>query len=126
MADTALKDFPTLFDNVAMPFPNSWTENFDVVESVQTSEAGTDIVQVVRYDKLRISASYNCLSDQVKIFKGYSNQETIEVSVYDQIEEGYATHTMRMRDFSVSYVKDSQDFTVTKGIWKVSFSLLEI
>ena len=126
MANNALKDFPTLFDNVAMPFPNSWTETSDVVESVQTSEAGTDIIQVTRYDKLKISASYGCLSDQVKVFKAYSKQSTISVSIYDQIAETYVTRTMRMRNFSANYVKDSQDLTVTKGVWKVSFNLLEI
>lgn len=126
MPNTTLRDFPIKFDNVAMPFPNTWTENSEVVESVETSEAGTDIIQVVRYDKLTINASYKCLSPQVKIFKEYSKQASVQVSIYDQIEEAYVTRTMRMRDFSVNYMQGSQDLTVTKGVWEVSFSLLEI
>ena len=121
-----LADYPTLFDDVAMPFPNSWSETSDTVEKVNTSEAGTDIIQVVRYNKLNISASYKCLSDQVKIFKGYVDKDLIVVSLYDQIEEDYVTKNMRMRNFTANLVAKSQGLEVTNGVWEVSFNLLEI
>lgn len=126
MADTSLKDFPTLFDGVAMPFPNSWSENSEVVEEVVTSEAGTDIIQVVRYDKLKVSASYKVLSPQAKVFKEFSKQASIQVSIYDQIEEDYVVRTMRIRNFTANFISGSQVFTVTKGVWDISFDLLEI
>ena len=48
------------FDDEEIIQPESWSEDSEVVETVDETEAGTDQISVVRYDKLSISCSFNC------------------------------------------------------------------
>lgn len=121
------KDFPPIFDGEEMPIAQSgWTETSNVVESVQTSESGKDLIDVTRYDKLSISVSTVCLSDLAKKYKEYSLKDSIQVQIYDIIEEKYVTREMRIRDFSASRRKDTDGLAVSNGIWEVSFNLEEL
>lgn len=121
-----LKTYPTKFNDTQILWAKNWTESSEVVEEVNTSESGTDIIQVTRYDKLKVSASYKCSSTWAKTFKEYSKLDTITVSLYDQIDEAYKERTMRMRDFTLKYVEKSEKVEVSNGYWEVSFTLQEI
>lgn len=119
-------DFPIYFDNTEMPIPQTgWQETSNVVENTQMSEGGTDMVDVVRYDKLSISVSTSCLSNLAKTYKQFSKRDSIQVKIYDIIDEAYKTHTMRMRSFNANRRKDTDKLSITNGIWDISFTLEE-
>ena len=50
--------YPTMFDSTEILSPTSWKESSNVIETVNQSEAGTDLIDVTRYDKLVVDASY--------------------------------------------------------------------
>ena len=56
-----LSEYPIYFDDVKLFTPESWEESYAVIENTNQTEAGTDQVIVTRYDKLSVSASFNCL-----------------------------------------------------------------
>lgn len=121
-----LKNYPIKINNTAIPFSGSMDENYDTIESVNTSEAGTDIVQVQRVDKLKISISYTMLSNFISTLEGWKNSTTyLTVNIFDFTTGAYKERQMRMRNYKKSLKKDSQDLSVTTGIWKVSFDLIE-
>jgi len=126
MATAILKNFPIKINSTAIPFSGSMEEKYDTIESVNTSEAGTDIVQTERIGKLTLSIKYKILSSWISTFEGWSFENTYKtVSIYDFVTGAYKDRQMRMRNYKKSLVKDSEDLTVTTGIWEVSFDLIE-
>ena len=120
-----LKDFPTYFDTTEIVRPNKWEESYEVVDTVNTTEAGTDVVDISRLSKLTVSASYKCSSDWAKKFKEFSRSLTISVKIYDTESETYKTYTMRMRDFKQKLKKGSEFVRYGNGVYEVSFKLEE-
>lgn len=121
-----LNEYPMYFDNVKIPFGITHNASYDTVENVSESEAGTDMVDVVRYDKLTLSLSYKLTSDLVKVIRAFSKMRTFELKMYDTIEEGYVTRTVRMRNYKENKIRKSEKIAVSNGLWEVSFDLLEI
>lgn len=120
-----LKDYPVLFNEEEIIRPSSWSESYGVIESVNETEAGTDQVVVVRYDKLSVSASFKCSSTWAGKFKRYSVQGRVHVSMYDLAREDYRQRIMRIRNFKASPVEGSHLTSGTNGLWEVSFDLEE-
>lgn len=120
-----LSDYPIKFGQEVIFAPESWEESSQVIENINTTEAGTDQISVTRYDKLSISCSFQCSSVWAKKFKEYSKQGEIAVSIYDLIAEEYKTRTMRIRNFKASLVANSRSTPNTVGLWDISFSLEE-
>ena len=128
MADTIpiLKNYPVKINNTAIPFSGSMKEKYDTIEDTGTSEAGTDIVQVRRLGKLTLNVSYTMLSSFLATLEGWRDSTTyLTVNIFDFTTGAYKERQMRMRNYNKSLVKNSQDLTVTTGIWKVSFDLIE-
>ena len=122
---SSLYDYPVKFNDEAIFPPDSWSEDSEVIENVNQTEAGTDQVSVTRYDKLTITAAFKCSSRWAKKFKEYSKEDSLTVSLYDFIEEGYVAREMRIRDFKASLVENSRRTPGTNGLWDVSFQLIE-
>lgn len=120
-----LNDYPVKFDDEQIFPPESWEESSEVIENVNQTEAGTDQVSVTRYDKLSVSASFNCSSRWASKFKAYSKKNSISVSLYDLEEQGYKTRTMRIRNFKAKPQDNSRLTPGTNGLWSVSFDLNE-
>ena len=120
-----LHDFPILINNEVIPEPITWTETSNVIENVNTTEAGTDQVSVTRYDKLSVSCSFQCTSTWAKKLKEFSLEAQLEISIYDLIFEDYRLRYMRIRGFKAEPVKNSQRTRNTNGLWEVSFNLEE-
>ena len=59
MANTIpiLKDYPIKINNTSIPFGGTMSESYSDIETVNVSEAGTDIVQTERIGKLTFSVS---------------------------------------------------------------------
>ena len=122
-----LSSYPIKINNTSIPFSGSMKEKYDTIETVNTSEAGTDIVQTERVDKLTLSISYTMLSSFLSTLEGWKNSTVpLTVSIYDFTTAAYKDRSMRMRNYSKELKENSQDLSVTTGIWKVSFELKEL
>ena len=119
-------DFPTLINTEAIISPIKWTETYKNVETVNTSEAGTDIVNITRIGKLSVTAQYKCTDVWAQKFIGYSRQHTLTVKIYDTLTAAYKEYTMRMKGFKQELVKKSDRLAATNGVWKIEFTLEEI
>ena len=123
---SSLNTYPVQINGTDLPVAVSWNETAEVVENVNTTEAGTDIVDIMRVDKLRVTASYDCSSDWVKTFKDWANAtSSLTVKIYDPVTEGYLTRYMRIRNFISNLVQHSDKNSGTIGLWNVSFDLVE-
>ena len=121
-----LNDYPVQINSTNLPVAVSWNENSEVIENANTTEAGTDIVDIARVDKLTVTASYDCSSDWVKTFKEWAKSTSkLTVKIYDPVSEAYATRYMRMRNFVSNLVKNSDKNSGTIGLWNVTFDLIE-
>jgi hypothetical protein len=120
-----LSDYPIYFDETKLFSPESWEESYNVVESTNQTEAGTDQVIVTRYDKLSVSASFQCSSRWAAIFAGFRDQDSIAVKLYDLKAQDYKTRTMRIRNFKTGPEKNSEKTKGTNGLYTVSFDLEE-
>ena len=121
-----LNAYPTMINNTPIPVPVSWRENPHVVESEGNTEAGTDIVDVWRVDKLTVNASYNVSSTWLATFKGWANElSPLTVKIYDATEDDYVTRYMRIRNFENEVVPYSDRTNGTVGLWRVTFDLIE-
>lgn len=121
----SLLDYPIMFDDVEILRPTAWMEQSTVIENSNLSEAGTDIVEVVRYDKLTIAAQFTVTSNWAKVFKYYSKQASIAVKRYDVLAEDYETRNMRIRNLSITRRKKSEFVKGYFGIYDVNFNLEE-
>ena len=126
MAVTTLADYPYCFDEIQLDFPLTWQETVRTVETVQQTEAGTDIIILTRADKLSVSVTARVSSPKLAIFDTYSKKQSFNLYRYDVNTGLYDTRVVRMRNYSRSLKRHSQDLTVTKGVWDVSFTLEEI
>ena len=125
MSAYTMKDFPPCINTIQLPFPHSWKETSNVVETVNKTEAGTDQVDVVRYDKLTISCEFGCDNTLVATLKGFAKLGSLSVKYYDAETDAYKERTMRMRKFAQSFVDGSHTLDGVRGVWKVSFDLEE-
>jgi len=119
-------DFPIKINNTPIPVPIEWSENSLVVENANTTEAGTDVIDVLRVDKLTVTASFDVSSAWLSTFKGWANSTSaLSVKIYDPVTEAYVERSMRIRNFINNLVKDSDKTSGTIGLWNVTFDLIE-
>lgn len=121
-----LNTYPVQINNTDLPVAVSWNETAEVVENANTTEAGTDIVDILRVDKLSVNASYDVSSTWLATFKGWANDTSkLTVKIYDPVTDGYVTRYMRIRNFSYNLVQYSDKTNGTIGLWNVTFDLIE-
>ena len=128
MANTIpiLKNYPIKINTTAIPFGGSMSESYQDIETVNTSEAGTDIVQTERIGKLTLSISMQTLSDWLPTLEGWYHDNSYKtVSIYDFGTSAYKDRQMRMRNYKRNFVEHSENQTKTTGVWDVSFDLIE-
>lgn len=121
-----LNDYPTKINNTPIPAPIEWSETSAVVENVNTTEAGTDVTDVLRVDKLTVTASFDVSSAWLATFKGWANSTSaLSVKIYDPVTDAYVERSMRIRNFVSNLVQYSDNTSGTVGLWNVSFDLIE-
>ncbi len=120
-----LSEYPIYFDDTKLFTPESWEESYAVVESTNQTEAGTDQIIVTRYDKLSVSASFQCSSRWAATFAAFRDKDSIAVKLYDLKTQDYKTRTMRIRNFKTAPEKNSEKTEGTNGLYTVSFDLEE-
>lgn len=119
-------DYPIKINNTPIPVPNVWDEIPEVIENAMTTEAGTDVTDVLRVDKLTVNASFDVSSTWLATFKGWANSMSVlKVKIYDPVTDAYVERDMRIRNFNNSLVRHSQRNSGTVGLWNVTFDLIE-
>lgn len=121
-----LNDYPVKINNTPIPVPIEWSENSSVVENAMTTEAGTDVVDVLRVDKLTVTASFNVSSSWLATFKGWANSTSaLAVKIYDPVTDAYVERSMRIRNFISNLVQNSDNTSGTIGLYNLTFDLIE-
>ncbi len=108
-----------------LPKPIQWDESYTVIENVNTSEAGTDLVNIFRQNKLSVSAQLQCTSRLYHKLYTMSQQPHLYLQTYDPLTDATGNRKMRMRDFTASFQQYSDNVPNTTGLWVVGFSLTE-
>lgn len=121
-----LNDFPIQINSTDLPVPKTWNEIAEVMENVNTTEAGTDIVDIMRVDKLTVNASFDVSSSWLATFKGWANSTSkLTVKIYDSVSNAYVTRYMRIRNFNQNLFENSDKNSGTVGLWTITFDLIE-
>lgn len=121
-----LNDYPVKINNTPIPVPIEWSENSEVVENAMTTEAGTDVVDVLRVDKLTVTASFDVSSVWLATFKGWANSTSaLAVKIYDPVTDAYVERSMRIRNFISNLVPNSDNTSGTIGLYNLTFDLIE-
>lgn len=121
-----LADYPMYFDEDEILRPTDWSEKFEVVESVNQTEAGTDIHVVTRYDKMTAEATFYVTDKWAKLFKQYSKKPSFTLKKYDVLTEDYEERQVVLRGLSIERLQKSEKIAVSNGLYAVAFSLEEL
>lgn len=121
----ALSDYPTKFNDTAIPFFYG-QEAYAKVQTTSQSESGKDLIQQTRDSKLSIPCSFNVADvTWVKTFREFSLLPEFTLSIYDVVEDDYVTHRVRIENYAHNRVRKSEKLTGVKGVWNVTFTIME-
>ena len=107
------------FNGVDFPNPSSVTMASQAVENVSQSEAGTDLVVVVRPSKKSWNMSFNLSSTKKDALKALTLLETVTMLYMG------TTYTVRIRDYQEQLVPYSEWAKNTDGLFTVSVKVME-
>lgn len=107
------------FNGVDFPNPNTPTMSSQAVENVSQSEAGTDLVVLVRASKKTWSFQFNLSSKMKDILKGLTLLESVSMTYMG------TSYTVRIRDYQEQLVQYSEWAANTDGLFTVSVKVME-
>ena len=107
------------FNGKVFPNPVSPKSSSKTIENVSQSEAGTDLVCVVRPSKSSWSFSFNLSPAKRAVLKSLCKDESTTM-IYQGV-----TYTVRVRDFQDELVEGSEWLTSTEGLFKCSVKVTE-
>lgn len=107
------------FNNKTFPNPIQPTENSNSIENVSNSEAGTDLVVVVRSSKKTWNFSFDLSKAKRDILEGICKEESTTMLYQGK------TYTVRVRDFSCQLVEGSEWLAAAEGLYKCSVKVTE-
>lgn len=121
-----LNEYPIMFNNEEVKAWNTtWDESYSNINTVNLTEAGTDDVEISRFGKVTIGASFQCSNVWAQFFRRYSEMAYFSVKYYDTLTGAYVTKTVRMEEISISLQILSKDTPGTTGLYLVTFTLYE-
>jgi len=107
------------FNGVDFPNPTSVSMASQAIENVSQSEAGTDLVTVVRPSKKSWSMNFNLSSGKKEVLKGLTLLETVTMLYMG------TSYTVRIRDYQEQLVPYSEWAANTDGLFTVSVKVME-
>lgn len=108
------------FNGADFPNPNTPTMQSATIENVNQSEAGTDLVTVVRASKKTWNFSFNLSSKTRDILKSLCLLESVSMTYM-----GVTYNTVRVRDFQEQLVENSEWAINTDGLYVCSVKVME-
>ena len=107
------------FNNEAFPNPITPTMQSKTIENVNQSEAGTDLVCIVRASKKSWSFKFNLSSKKRDILRTICEQESTSMTYMG------TTYTVRVRDPQERLVQNSEWAANTDGLYEVTVKVTE-
>ena len=107
-------------NGTAIPNPVDFDIDFEAIENVLTSEAGTDLVNVVRLNKRTFSGTWNLSSNWLGQFQSFANSRLVTLTYLG------VDYSCRARGFSAKLVENSARTHGTDGLWEVSLDFIQI
>ncbi len=108
-----------LFNEEQFPNPITPSMSSKTIENVSTSEAGTDLVCVVRQAKHSWSFSFNLSNEKKEILRNLCKLESVTMSYMG------LTYTVRVRDYQEKLVEGSEWVAIVNGLYEVSVNVTE-
>lgn len=105
-------------DNVVMPNPETFSYKYNPDENVYTSEAGTQLSNIKRLDRMSFNASFNCSSRLRDALIGLCMTPSVSV----QIDGGASTSGRLRLAGDIALVEGSENTNGTQGLWTVPVS----
>lgn len=107
------------FNGVDFPNPTTPTMSSQTIENVSQSEAGTDLVVMVRASKKAWNFTFNLSSAKRDVLKGLCQLETVTMSYMG------TSYVVRLRDYQEALVEHSEWARNTDGLYTVSVKAME-
>lgn len=107
------------FDGLAIPV-GDFGEDLDNIENISKSEAGTDLGNLIRAEKLTLACTTKCNGHFKKKL-----QEKGKLPLALATYEG-RTFEARLRIKSAKHVEDSETIEGAASLWNVSYSIIEV
>lgn len=107
------------FNDIEFPNPQPPTMNINAIENVQQSEAGTDLVVVVRAAKREWTFNFNLSYLMKERLKLLCQQESVTMEYMN------VTYHVRLREFSESLVEGSEWMSNQLGLYTCSVKVTE-
>ena len=107
------------FNDVEFPNPLPPTMQIKTIENVNTSEAGTDLVVVVRPAKRSWSFNFNLSPTKKTLLQELCAREKVTMTYMGN------TYTVRLRDFSEKLVEGSEWLRSVNGLYECSVTVTE-
>ena len=103
-------------NSTAMPNPVRFSYNYPPDETVYTSEAGTQLTNIRRLDRLTFEAEWHCTSTLRDEIVALCQRPSVSVS----IDNGAAVSGRMRLQTGPELVEDSEYTEGTQGLWSVS------
>lgn len=107
------------FNNIEFPNPQPPTMNVQTIENVQQSEAGTDLVVVVRAAKHEWTFNFNLSYLTKERLRLLCQQESVTMDYMGN------TYQVRLRDFQESLIEGSEWMSSQQGLYSCSVKVTE-
>ena len=107
------------FNDVTFPNPITPTRSSKTIENVTQSEAGTDLVCVIRPSKNTWTFNFNLSPGKRNVLKGLCEDESTQMFYMG------STYKVRVREFSEKLVEGSEWLSSTEGLFTCSVKVTE-
>lgn len=117
-------------DDVSIPNPKDLSVTYQTLETVQQSEAGTDLITVLRTQKRSISFTARCNSKMFYDYIAPTGQLYFGSGLKEVVFPNDRTTVLaRVRVKSAKMIEGSEDsdrFYYVKGLWEVGIEIIEV
>lgn len=108
-------------NNVSIPNPvEGFGYTYTADETVNLSEAGTELVRVRRLNKRVFAGTWHISSFWLEKFAEWASEPSVSLAYKGN------TYTVRMRDFNPQLAPHSEYVETSEGLWTVSPTFTEI
>ena len=102
------------------PVPGSFQIKFDPDETVELSEAGTELGSVRRLDKRIFTGEWHVTAFWLDLLKSFCTARTVTLTYQGQ------AYTVRARGYDPKLAANSEYTESTEGLWSLKLTFTEI